>query len=171
MRLPPAVICLAAIGLAACQPSPPAMRRYDYPELGFSISFPAPPKVTDQPATAAGAPHTVLVEADAGGRDFAISIAEGTNPGTDIDQVTTEAAVEMTRAAGGEASVRTYAATAEGVMGRELTFTRSGRPVAKARLYLEGGRFYVLAAKSLLGTDDPAVDDFLTSFRLIARRA
>jgi hypothetical protein len=41
--------------------------------------------------------------------------------------------------------------------------------VAKMRLFLAGGRFYALIATSPAGVDDPAVDAFLTSFRLTAK--
>jgi hypothetical protein len=154
---------LLALGLlAACAP-PARMQPYDYPALGFSVSFPAPPSRTDVPATSSQTAE-VLIGAESGPRDFAVSIAEVADPSRDLDSLDEDAAARMAKAMGGEASNLTYAATPEGLLGRELVIKRSDKAVAKIRLYVAGGRFYILVAKSALGVDDPAVDDFLTSF-------
>jgi hypothetical protein len=154
---------LLALGLlAACVPRAP-MQQYDYPALGFSVSFPAPPDRTDVPATPSQ-PAEVLIGATSGPRDFAVSVAPVADPSRDLDSLDEDAAARMAKAMGGEASNLAYAATPEGLLGRELVITKSGQSVAKIRLYVAGGRFYILVAKSALGVGDPAVDDFLTSF-------
>lgn len=153
--------------LAACVPRAP-MKDYDYPALGFSVSFPAPPERTDVPATATQ-PAEVLLGAESGPRDFAVSIAEVADPSRDLNSLAEDAAARMAKGLGGAASNLAYAATPEGLLGREVVITKSGQSVAKIRLYVAGGRFYILVAKSALGVDDPAVDDFLTSFHAAAK--
>ena len=168
MRLPLVAAALAAVWLGACKLPRPPMKSYDYPALGFSVSFPAPPKLSNDPASADGSPASVTVESGDGARDFAISITNAPDPSEDIDAATTASAAAMAKGLGAEPGVRTYAATAEGVMGREFVLSKNGRAAAKVRLFLAGGRFYVLAGKSLAGVDDPAVDDFLSSFHVTA---
>jgi len=158
---------LGLVLLSACAPRA-RMKDYDYPALGFSVSFPAPPERTDVPATPSQ-PAEVLIGAASGARDFAVSVAEVADPSRDVDSLDEDAAARMAKAMGGEAGNLTYAATPEGLLGRELVITKSGRSVAKIRLYVAGGRFYILVAKSALGVDDPAVDDFLTSFHAAAK--
>ncbi len=168
MRLSLVAVALLALWLGACRAPAPEMKPYSNPALGFSVSFPTPPKVTDEPASAGGSPHTVTVEADAGGREFAVSVTDAPDPSRDIGSVTAAASDAIARGVGGQAGVPTYAATSDGVIGRELVISKDGRPAAKARFFLAGGRFYVLAANASGGIDDPSVDDFLTSFRVIA---
>jgi hypothetical protein len=170
MRVSLIVAAFATLSLGACKPAPPSLKHYDYPALGFSISLPAPPKVTDEPAGADGSPHMVTVEADDGIRNDAVSITDAPDPQKDIDSLTKAAADAMAKGLDAEPGMPTYAATAEGVDGREFVLSKGGRPGAKVRLFLAGGRFYVLAAKSSAGVDDPAVDDFLTSFHVIAAK-
>ncbi len=163
-------IMATLVGLAllgACVPRAP-MKQYDYPALGFSVSFPAPPERTDVPATASQ-PAEVLLGAESGPRDFAVSVADVADPSRSLDLLADAAAARMAKGLGGEASDQAYAATPEGLLGRELVIRRSGRSVAKIRIYLAGGRFYILVAKSALGASDPAVDDFLTSFHAAAK--
>jgi hypothetical protein len=130
------------------------------------VSFPAAPQRTDVPATATQ-PAEVLLGAQGFPRDFAVSIATVADPSRDLDSLAEDAAARMAKGLGGEASDMAYAATPEGVLGRELVITRDSQSVAKIRIYLAGGRFYILVAKSVLGVDDPAVDAFLTSFHVI----
>jgi hypothetical protein len=153
--------------LAACVP-PTRMQPYDYPALGFSVSFPAPPDRTDVPATPSQTAEAVI-GVKSGPRDFAVTVAELADPSRDLDSLAEDAAARMAKSMGGEASNLAYAATPEGLLGRELVINKGGRSVAKIRIYVAGGRFYILVAESALGVDDPAVDDFLTSFHATAR--
>jgi len=155
---------LAAVCLGACKAPPPATKEYAYPAWGFRISFQSPPKVTDAPAQPDGTPRSFNAEADGGGRDFAINANDAPDNGKTIDALADSAAELIAKELKAETTIKTYAATTEGVMGRQFDVTDGGRPVARVRVFLAGGRFYVLAAKSAYGLEDPAVDDFLYSF-------
>jgi hypothetical protein len=161
------IALLGLVLLVACVP-PAGMKDYDYQALGFSVSFPAAPKRTDVAATASQ-PAEVLIGAESGPRDFAVSVSEVADRSRDLDSLANDAAARMAQSLGGAASNLAYAATPQGLLGRELVITRSGQPVAKIRLYLADGRFYILVAKSALGVDDPAVEDFLTSFHTVGK--
>jgi hypothetical protein len=157
-------LAAAVLALAACRPPAAQIKRYDYPAWGFRISFPAPPQVTDKPAQPDGTPHSLLLEADGGGRDFAIDANDAPGETRSIDTLSDGVAQLMTADIPAKPTIKTYAATAEGLMGREFELEENGRPMARVRVFLAGGRFYTLVAKSVFGVDDPAVDDFLTSF-------
>ncbi|HVN00217.1 MAG TPA: hypothetical protein VMT68_08385 [Caulobacteraceae bacterium] len=157
-------LALATLALAACKPPPAATKEYAYPAWGFRISFASPPQVTDKPAQPDGTPHSVVAESDGGGRDFAISATDAADVGVSVDQLTDRLAQMMAGDLKGEATIKTYAATAEGLDGRQFDLKQGGRPVARVRVFLAGGRFYTLAAKSAFGLEDPAVGDFLSSF-------
>lgn len=169
MRLSIVAAGLVALWLGACAPSAPELKPHDYPALGFSVSLPGQPTVTDTPA-AADSVHTVTVEGVGGGRDFSVSVTGAPGPKADIDTVTAATAGELARSLGGQAGVPTYAATAGGVIGRELVINKAGRAAAKMRVFMAGGRVYALIATASGGADeDAAVDAFLTSFRLTAK--
>jgi hypothetical protein len=151
---------LALLTLAACAPPAP-LTAYDFPALGFSASFPAKPEQTDEPLPGGG--DEVGVDGQAAARDFAVTITE-VDPGRDIDALSETASQAMAKRIGGEAEHPTYCATAEGLLGRELILDKNGQPAIKVRFYLVGARFYIMIARSDFGVQDPAVDDFLTSF-------
>jgi hypothetical protein len=155
---------LAVLCVGACKAPPPATKEYAYPAWGFRISFPSPPKVTETPAQPDGTPRSMNADADVGDRDFAINVNEAPDSGKTIDALSDSAAQLIASELKAETTVKTYAATEDGLMGRQFDVTTGGRPVARVRVFLAGGRFYVLAAKSAYGLADPAVDDFLYSF-------
>lgn len=161
-----ALVSLGALALAACKPAP-AMKEYAYPAWGFAASFWAPPQTVEAPP-GPGRPHMLMLESKQAGRTFALSVREGVRPGVDIDQIGPALAGQAAQAMGGERGVMTYTSTAQGVLGREFAFTKDGKPLATVRTYLANGRFYEIAAQSVLGPDDPAVKDFLDSFRITA---
>jgi ABC-type amino acid transport substrate-binding protein len=156
----------AALALAACKPAP-AMKEYTYPAWGFAVSFWAPPQVVEAPP-GSGRPHMLMLESKQAGRVFALSAREGVRPGVDIDQIGPDLARQAAQAMGGELGVMSYTSTGQGVLGREFAITKDGKPLATVRSYLANGRFYEIAAQSVLGQDDPAVKDFLDSFQITA---
>jgi hypothetical protein len=158
-----AILALALVG--ACIPHP-QMTAYDYPALGFSVSFPAPPDRNDVPGSE-NQPAMTTIGAKTDLRDFAVTVSEVADPSRSLDSLADEATARMAKALGGESSM-TYAATPEGLLGREVAVDRDGKRLAKIRIYLAGGRLYILVAESSLGEADPAVDDYLTSFHATA---
>ncbi len=182
-----AVVVTASLTVSCAPP----MTAYDYPKYGFAADFPAPPKMTDttDPRTDR---HTTVFDARSLGRDFAVTVTDVDPPRPfhhlDIDQLADDASRATAKAVGGEVTYRSYAATAEGILGRELVVSKGGRRAVRARYYLSGARLYVLTAKSSMGLspvteqtsdmvdpstesgsdNDPAVKVFLTSFHVTA---
>jgi hypothetical protein len=159
-----ALAAALALALGACKP-PPA-KEYVYPAWGFAISFWSPPKVTEFPANAQEL-HHLTVESDTAGRQFAAFAGDGIKPDTSIDDIGRDAADVMAKQMGGEVDSASYASTAAGVTGREYKITKNGKPFATIRAFVANSHFYEVGAQSLLGPDDPAVKDFLDSFRII----
>jgi hypothetical protein len=169
MRTPfvAAAICLAALALAACKFAPPT-KPYAYPAWGFQVSFPAAPVETRQPAAPnASTPNADRVESSADGRHFAVWAADVSTTGMSLDDLAKSASGFIAKQMGATAGVPTYAATSDGVMGREYQLTTGGKWRATLRVFLAGGRFYEVIGSSPLGQDDPAVKDFLASFRTL----
>ena len=160
------LLVATALALAACKPAPP-LKEYAYPAWGFAARFWAPPQVTETPA-APGQPHSLMLESKQAGRDFVVSVAEGVRPDVTIDAIGPDYARRATKAMDVEVGPQTYAATGQGVLGREYALLKSGKPYAAIRAFLANGRFYEVAAQSVLGPDDPAVKDFLDTFRITA---
>jgi hypothetical protein len=158
------------------------MKTYDYPDLGFSADFPSPPTVKAATDPRNGA-RTTVIDSRSFGRDFAVTITQ-VDPKRDIDELVEEASQSTIKIVGGEVTYRTYAATAEGALGRELVISKDGRRTVRARYYRSGDRFYILTAKSSMGLnptaestgedpagasgtdEDPGVTAFLTSFHV-----
>lgn len=138
------------------------------PSVGLPHLLRGAAPVTDEPALN-GAPHSLLVEADTGGRDFAIDASDAPNAtDTDIDQLTDVLIpLVLKEVPGGTATTRTYTATSDGLLGRQFDVEKDGKPVLRIRDFAAGGRFYTLVAKSAFGVDDPAVDQFLYSFHVL----
>lgn len=163
--LAPAIILAAAAALAACKPAAPPAKEYAYPAWGFKAAFPAAPTETNQPGPPDGsAPNADLVEAIGGGRDFAVWAADVSRTGMSLDELGKSAAEHVSQGFSATAGVPAYAATSEGVMGREYQMTKGGQWQATMRVFLVGGRFYEVIGKSALGRDDPALKNFLFSF-------
>jgi hypothetical protein len=159
-----AAALLATLALAACKPP---MKPYDYPQFGFRASFPSPPKITDRPGWPDGSEvHADIVESSGGGRDFAVWVGDVSRANLSIDELTDGAAKHVADGLGGEPGVRTYVATSEGVMGREVPIKKQGAIFVNMRVFLAGGRFYEVVGNSSMGPDDPAVRAFLDSFHV-----
>ena len=165
-RLAVPLIVLVAFAAAACKPAPP-LKEYVYPAWGFAASFWAPPEVTETPA-APGRPHALLLESKQAGRDFLVSVGEGVRPDITIDEIGPDYARKAAQAMGAEVGPEVYASTGQGVLGREYLLKKNDQPYFTLRAYLANRRFYEIGAQSVLGTDDPAVKDFLDSFRITA---
>ena len=163
--LPAGATLLAALALSSCMPGAPATKDYAYPAWGFKASFQARPTETAQPASADGTtPNALLVEANAGGRDFAVWAADVSKASMTLDDLASSSSNHVAKGLGATASIPTYAAAGEGVEGRDYTFTKDGQWLASMHVFLAGGRFYEVIAKSAFGEDDPAVKTFLFSF-------
>jgi hypothetical protein len=160
-------IFLTALALAACKFAPPT-KPYAYPAWGFTASFPTAPKETKQPGSPDGStPSADRVESSADGRQYAVWAADVSRTGMSLDDLAKAASGYIAKQMGASAGVPTYVATSDGVMGREYRMTRGGKWLATLRVFLVGGRFYEVIGKSALGEDDPAVKDFLVSFRTL----
>jgi hypothetical protein len=155
---------LAALAAFAC--APPA-KEYAYPGWGFAVSFRAPPKETDYPASPDGTKrHTFLVEAAVAGGDELVSVVDGTGSPKSEDQALDDAPQALAAYVGGTLGPITYAASGK-VMGREFLLTRPGRPTSRVRVFVAKQHLYELIAQSALGPDDPETTTFLDSFRLL----
>lgn len=161
----PLVILVALAALAACRAPP--MKDYAYPKWGFVADFWAPPEATETPA-GPGQLHSLLLDSRQAGRDFGVMVTEGIRPDVNIDEIGPDAAHRFAVAVGGEVGPETYAATGQGLLGREYAITKNGKPFATVRTFVSKGRFYAVGAQSVLGPDDPAVKDFLDLFRITA---
>ena len=159
----PLVVLLSLVALAACRAPP--MKDYAYPKWGFVADFWAPPEATETPA-GPGQLHTLLLDSQKGGRDFAVSVVEGIRPDVTIDQIGPDLTRQEAQKMGGEVGPETYASTGQGVLGREYAITKNGKPFATVRAFLANGRFYQIAAQSVFGPDDQAVKDFLDLFQI-----
>ena len=158
-----AVVASASLA-ASCGFAPP-MTTYDYPQYGFSVDFPAPPKVTDKVDPGTGA-HVIVVRSQSVGRDFAVTVTDVDPPRPyhhmDIDSLADPASDAMAKAVDGKVSYRTYVATAEGALGREHVVAKDGREAMRVRFYRSGARFYTVTAKSHWGlavVTDPSDND------------
>jgi hypothetical protein len=139
--LPTIAAVLAAVALASCTPGTPATKDYAYPAWGFKASFQAPPLVTSDPGTADGSkPPSTTVGVNSGGRDFAVWAADVSKADLSIDDLTSSASDHVSKELGFTPSIPAYAATSEGVEGRELSFTKDGRWQATMRVFVSGGR-------------------------------
>jgi hypothetical protein len=162
-------MAIALLALSACKPSGPAAKEYVYPAWGFRASFPMTPVETRQPAPPNGAaPDADLVEGNEGGRSFAVWVADVSRTGMSLDELAKSAADHVAQGLGAKPGIPAYAATSEGVMGREYHLAQAGKWQASMRVYLTGGRFYEVIGKSALGEDDPALKAFLLSFHTLA---
>jgi hypothetical protein len=168
MRAPALAVAvvLATSALAACKPAAAPTKEYAYPAWGFRASFPAQPKETDTPAQGAN-PHAFLAEYQDGSHDFAVLTVETSRTPADLDEMADAASGFLAQSSGSVAGIKAYAATSDGLDGREVELTKGGRTIATLRFFLEGGKFYQVAARSTLGGDDPAVKDFLFSFHTL----
>ena len=162
MRVPSvaAAILLAALVLDGCNLATPAAKDYAYPAWGYKISLPGTPVETKQP----GPPKAERVEASTDGRHFAVWAADVSNTGMSLDDLAKAASGFIAKQMGATAGVPAYAATGDGVMGREYQLTASGKWRATLRVFLAGGRFYEVIGSSASGEDDPVLKDFLSSF-------
>ena len=162
---------LIAIPLAACGPAALATRDYSYPDWGFKAAFPAAPTRTPHAAAADGsAPASELFEAAVGGRDFAVWAADVSKTRMSLDDLAEGGSQHVAQGLAATPGVPAYAATAEGVMGREFSFSKDGRWAASMRVFLAGGRAYEVIGQSVYGQDDPALKDFLFSFHTLGAK-
>ena len=161
-----AALGLALLGLGACTPP---MKEYAYPAWGFAAAFQSDPVVTDEPASADGSrPHTLLVEASSGGRDFAVTATDASQASNSPDEMLSQAPQLVANSMGGTVDTTTYVATGA-VVGREVRINKAGKPMMVLRVFVSNGRLYQVGAASVLGLGDPAVKTFLDSFRLTAK--
>jgi len=165
--LPAAAVILTALAIAACRPAHLRVKEYVYPAWGFKASFQTPPVIKDEPASADGStPHNFLAEAHTHNHDFAVTACDCFGH-TDLDALSNDLGSRLATGMGGQMEGKTYVATFEDLMGREIQFNKDGKPYATVRVFQAGGRSYQVLAVSNYGPSDPAVDDFLYSFHAI----
>jgi hypothetical protein len=164
---PVTAVILTAFAIAACKPAPLPVKEYVYPSWGFKASFQTPPAITDQPASADGStPHNFLAEAHTHDYDFVVT-AFDVSAQPDIDTLSDDLGSRLAKYVGGQVAGKTYVATFENLMGREIQISKDGKPFATMRVFVAGDRFYQVVAVSNFGPSDPAVDDFLYSFHAL----
>jgi hypothetical protein len=164
---------LRIIGLAAsvaalcgCQ-APPAFKEYPYRAWGFAVSFRAPPKETDIPASADGTKaHTFLVESGTAGRDELVDVIDGSRSTKSEAQALSDAPATLAQAVGGTLGPITYAASGKAI-GREFLLNRLGQPASRVRVFVANRKLYEVIVQSPLGPDDSETTAFLDSFRLL----
>jgi hypothetical protein len=157
---------LALAALLACA-KPPDPKEYSYPEWGFAASFREAPKVTDSPGSTDGTrTHTFLVENATKERDELVYAVDGSQSTKSEDRALTDAPANLAKSVGGTLGPITYAAAGK-VVGREFLLTRPGRPVGRVRVFVFHKHLYEVIAQSDHGPDDPDVERFLASFRLL----
>jgi hypothetical protein len=164
--LPAAAVVLTALVLSACRPAHLPVKEYVYPAWGFKASFQTAPVTKDEPG-AGSSPHNFLAEAHTHDYDFVVTAFDAPDGRPDLDTFADGVGPSLAKAMGGEAQVKTYVATFENLMGRQIQIDKDGKPFATMRVFQTGGRLYEVLAVSNLGPSDPAVDDFLYSFHAI----
>jgi hypothetical protein len=159
-------VAVGVAALGACQ-APPEPKEYAYQGWGFAVSFRAPPRETDYPASADGAKsHTFLVESADAGRDELVNVIDGSSSTKSEDQALSDAPATLAKYVGGTLGPLTYAATGK-VIGREFLLNRPGQQAARVRVFVSNRKLYELIAQSPLGPDDSEAKAFLDSFRLL----
>ena len=128
--------------LGACELDEPARPRNTRTRPGvFRASFLTPPTETAKPGTPDGTqPDADLVEAVGGGRDFAVWVADVSKSNLSLDDLASNAADHVSKGIGANIGIQTYAATGDGVMGREYQLTKNGKSVVTLRVFLAGGK-------------------------------
>jgi hypothetical protein len=169
MRVSPVVaVILTAFAIAACRPARLPVKEYVYPSWGFKASFQTPPVIKDEPASADGStPHNFLAEAHTHDDDFVVTACECSQAPTDLDGLSDYLGAHFAKGVGGQVEGKTYVATFENLMGREVQISKGGKPFATLRVFAVGGRSYQVVAISNYGPSDPAVSDFLYSFHAL----
>jgi hypothetical protein len=76
------------------------MTTYDYPEQGFTIDFPAAPKVEDKTDPQTGA-RLIVIDSKSLGRDFAVTVT-AVDPKRDIDILVEDMAQAIAKTIGGK---------------------------------------------------------------------
>jgi hypothetical protein len=155
-------LCGLLLTLAAC--SVPPLKVYAYPAWGFSISLRSAPTVTQQPASTTGGPAGgIKVESNAAGRDFLVTVADGSASGKSDDEILSQ--FPQFLAQGGTLTSQTYVATGA-VVGRDVLIDKPGQETQRVRIFVSHRRLYEVSAQSSLGPQDSEVNTFLDSFQL-----
>jgi hypothetical protein len=158
-----AVIAAFLVGQASC--SVPPLKAYAYPAWGFAVSFRAAPTETLSPARTAGGPHGGFKgESALAGRDFLVSVADGSASTMTDDQIMS--GFPQALAQGGKLTSQTYFASGP-IVGREVLIDKPSEETQRARIFLFHRLLYEVSAKSSLGPRDAEVTAFLDSFHLL----
>ena len=153
-------LTIALLALTAC--SVPPLKTYAYPAWGFSVSLRSAPTVTNTPAPD-GHPGGIKVESNAAGRDFLVTVADGSASTKSDDQILSE--FPQFLAKGGTLTSQTYVATGA-VVGRDVLIDKPGQETQRVRIFVSHRRLYEVSAQSSLGPQDSEVNTFLDSFQL-----
>jgi len=157
---------VALLALPACKPVPP-LKEYVYPAWNFAVSFRAPPRETDIPASADGkSNHGFVVESVLAGRDNLVNVIDGTGSTKSDDEVLSGTPKKLAGYVGGTLGPITYAASGT-AMGREFMISRPDHPVTRVRIFVANKHLYEVISQTALGFDDPETVTFLDGFRLL----
>jgi hypothetical protein len=161
-------VVLAAFAVAACKPTRLPVKEYAYPAWGFKASFQTQPVIKDEPASADGTtPHNFLAEAHTHDDDFVVTACDCSQNPADIDGLSDYLGQHFATGVGGKVEGKTWVATFENLMGREIRISKDGKPYATIRVFAAGNRSYQVIAVSNYGPSDRAVIRFLYSFHAL----
>jgi hypothetical protein len=167
MKLSLASVAAAGLlALAACGSHAPTPTPYANSAWGFGATFPGKPTVTETQASATQA-HSLLVEANVGGEDFAVNVLDATGAEGDPSDIMDRAQKVLADAQDLDVGASTPVTIGD-LTAREVRFDKDGKPVMLTRLLMINGRLYEINANSQKGPSDPAVKAFLNSFHLVA---
>ena len=105
--------------------------------------------MTQQPATATGGPAGGFkVESNAAGRDFVVSVADGSASGKSDDEILSQ--FPQFLAQGGKLTSQTYVATGA-VTGRELLIDKPGQETERVRIFVSHKRLFEVGKEAVAG--------------------
>jgi hypothetical protein len=152
-----------AASLWACAPAGKQAERV-YPAWGFAVAFPAEPRITERPASAANN-GVRSFSAETKGPDLYLAAIAFDIASSDksADQIMSEVGQAMAK---GGTLTQTYTATGK-TLGREVLIETPGQASIRMRLFVAGKRLYEVGGQSPLGAKDARITRFMDSFRLL----
>lgn len=152
------------VTLTACVPGPAAKwTTLKEPAWGFAVDFPGPPKVVDNPPSAAdNNVHSLLAQIKRDDVQLGVSVFDAAHSDKSPDQLLSG----MAQAMGKDAKLtQTYVAVGK-VVGRDMQIESPGQPIVRMRVFVADHKLYEVIGASVRGPTDPTLVRFLDSFRL-----
>jgi uncharacterized protein (TIGR03000 family) len=146
-------------------------REYQPPGGGFAVSMPAEPEVKTETIQLFWATVPLRLHTARAG-EAAYTVASADIPPALVEAQGTDAALAACRdgsVRGARGSLLSDApASLQGFPGREVKFsTAGGKGIVHFRVYLVGGRLYMVSCAAVAGADDRDVARFFGSFQLL----